>query len=498
MRRSTRGNQRIRYAALSLFVAAGLLYGCATSSTASTYIPLFTPTAAVTPTVELSTPLPARPIYAPGTLVDYISQDGDSLSAIAAHFNTNVDEILEANPLIPTTITTLQAGTAMKIPIYYKALWGSQFQIIPDSLFVNGPAQIGFNTRAFVNSHPGWLKYYSAFAGGLMRSGGDLIDYVAQTYSISPRLLLAIAEYQTGALSLPDMPANLEEYPLDYEEQYHKGFYLQLVWAATTLNNGYYGWRNGRLNAINRTDGTMEVPDPWQNAATVGIQYYYSQELSINAYSLAIYKEGLYQTYTNLFNDPWQNVQPNIPGNLTQDEMVLPFAAGKTWAYTGGPHSAWSSGEPYAALDFAPPTSVGGCAPSAEFTVAVADGLIVRTEEAVAILDLDKDGDERTGWVVLYLHLASNQMIQPGVMVQSGDIIGHPSCEGGSATGTHIHIARKYNGEWIDADSAVPFNLEGWIAGNGDAPYQGTLKRLGHVVTANELAAGNSAITAGY
>ncbi|HRT92694.1 MAG TPA: hypothetical protein P5516_09465, partial [Anaerolineaceae bacterium] len=73
----------------------------------------------------------------------------------------------------------------------------------------------------------------------------------------------------------------------------------------------------------------------------------------------------------------------------------------------------------------------------------------------------------------------------------------HPSCEGGSATGTHVHIARKYNGEWIEADSVVPFNLEGWVAKNGTVPYQGSLSNFGRVITASDKGLANSYITAG-
>jgi LasA protease len=462
--------------------------------------PIVNPTQTTTTEPESTTTYPTRPAFAPGTLVDYTAQDGDSLSVLASHFNTTVKEILEANPLLPKTITTLQAGFQLKIPIYYKALWGSQFQIIPDALFVNGPAGTGFDTKAFVDSQPGWLKNYTVFADDLMRTGGDLIDLVANNFSISPKVLLALAEYQTGALSQPVMDENLRVYPLGYEDQYHKGFYLQLVWAASLLNNGYYGWRNGRLDEINRSDGTLEIPDPWQNAATVAFQYYFSQKLSISDYNHAIHENGFYLTYKNLFGEPWQSIQPHIPGNLQQPELVLPFARGKTWAFTGGPHESWwGSGEPYGALDFAPPTSGGGCSPTDEFVVAMASGLIVRTEpaHAIVVLDLDADGDERTGWVIYYLHLSKNEMITQGKIVKTGDTIGHPSCEGGSATGTHVHITRKYNGEWIDADSAVPFNLEGWIAKNGALPYQGTLTRKGNVITASDSASGHSAITAG-
>jgi len=481
-----------------VLLSFSLLTGCVqTQQRPITQIPVVKPTPEPTASLNPSTPFPSRPVYAPGTLVDYTAQTGDSLPVLAAHFNTNVDEILEANPLLPENITTIQAGWELKIPIYYKALWGSQFKIIPDSLFVNGPAQIGFDVKDFVNSQPGWLKNYTTLVNDKMRSGGEVIDYVAKTFSVSPRLLLAVAEYQAGALSQPVLSPALRDYTLGYEDRYHKGFYLQLVWAANQLNNGYYGWRTGRLDSIIRANDTLEIPDPWQNAATVGIQYYYANVLSYDGYIQAIYENGLYRTYFDLFGDPWLNVQPHIPGNLRQDDLVLPFAEGKTWAFTGGPHAVYGDGEPFGALDFAPPTGGGGCSPTAEFVVAMAPGLIVRTENAVALLDLDMDGDERTGWVIYYLHLGENDMILPGTVVNTGDPLGHPSCNGGDATGTHVHIARKYNGEWIDADSVVPFNLEGWVAKNGNEAYQGSLTRFGYTVTASESSSGHSAITAG-
>lgn len=443
------------------------------------------------------TPIATRPVYDPGTPVDYYAQSGDTLKSVAAHFNTTVKEILDANPELPKTVTTFTPRALIKVPIYYEALWGNAYQIIPDSLFVNGPAQIGFDTREYVNSQPGWLKDYSALAGDETRKGGDLIDYVAKVYSISPRLLLAIAEFQAGALTESILDPEKETYPLGYADPYHKGLYLQLVWAANTLNNGYYGWRSGILDTITRLNGTIEHPDPWQNAATVALQNYFSLLLPIDQYTHAIYSDGMAKTYSELFGNPWENVIDNIPGQLEQPAFVLPFAPGKTWTYTGGPHAAWGNGEPLAALDFAPATGVGGCVDTIEYAVAVAGGQVVRSEGAIAMLDLDQDGDERTGWVIMYLHLAARDKVRPGVLVKTGDPLGHPSCEGGSATGTHVHIARKYNGEWIEAEGALAFNLEGWSAGNGLESYEGTLKKFGRTVRASTIADPESQITAG-
>jgi murein DD-endopeptidase MepM/ murein hydrolase activator NlpD len=127
-------------------------------------------------------------------------------------------------------------------------------------------------------------------------------------------------------------------------------------------------------------------------------------------------------------------------------------------------------------------------------TTAVADGLVVRDGNGLLLLDLDRDGDERTGWVVLYLHIAKEGRVPVGTQVRAGDPLGFPSCEGGRATGTHIHVARKYNGEWIEADGPVPFELSGWRPIRGDQPYRGWLVKGEMMVLASENPDGRSLI----
>ena len=96
-------------------------------------------------------------------------------------------------------------------------------------------------------------------------------------------------------------------------------------------------------------------------------------------------------------------------------------------------------------------------------------------EEGILVLDLDGDGDKHTGWVVFYLHIAARDRVPVGTLVKAGDFLGYPSCEGGRSTGTHIHIARKYNGEWMVADGVIPFVLSGWRPERGNEPYEGWL-----------------------
>lgn len=462
-----------------LFILCALTFSSCAPREANTAIrTMITPLA---PTA-LPAPTSGRPQYAPGELVDYIAQNGDTLPALAQRFNTSVEEIFQANPIIPRDATTMPVGLPMKIPIYYLPLWGLAYQSLPDSAFINGPAQIGFNTSAFLASTDGWLKNYRVYAGEKSRNGAEMVEYVAVNYSVSPRLLLAILEYQTGALTQPDSPS--QKFALGFRRAYYDTPYLQLIIAANILNNGYYGWRNGTLTEFELPDGSITRPDPWQNAGSVALQYYFSRTQTGQAYLASIGPDGLAHTYATFFGDPQLDASIGIPGSLQQPPLRFPFLAGHIWAYTSGPHTGWGSGEPYAALDFAPASDVTGCYTVARdlFSTAMADGLIVRADVDGVIVDLDKDGDERTGWVLYYLHTAADSRITVGKEVKAGDPIGYPSCEGGSATGTHVHIARKYNGEWISASGPLAFDLEGWVAGGEERA--GTLTRGARTVIA--------------
>lgn len=484
---------RMTTRALGVVAVAGMLLASCSGASVSPSSPPTEPSGSRTPGIPSlgsvpATPIPSRPNFKPGELVNYTAQTGDTVPALAARFNTTASEIVAANPLIPGDATTMPPGLPMKIPIYFRSLWGSAYQILPDAAFVNGPEQVGFNTSAFVATKSGWYGKYRTYAAGRDRTGAEVVDYVATHWSVSPRLLLAILEHQAGGLSQTRPPAR--RYILDFEQPLYAGAtnlnYLQLVWAANTLNNGYYGWRSGELTEFYTPDGTIIRPDPWQNAATVALQYFFSRTQTGEDYEATVGPAGFIQSYRALFGDPYAAGSVLIPGSLHQPQLSLPYQRKQIWTYTGGPHTGWGTGAPLAAIDFAPPCDGPGCAGLTPETraAAMADGLVVRSGPDGVVLDLDQDGDERTGWTLLYLHLAARGRVILGSELKAGDPIGYPSSEGGEATGTHVHVARKYNGEWILADGPLAFDLDGWIAHEGDAPYLGTLERNGITVTA--------------
>lgn len=145
------------------------------------------------------------------------------------------------------------------------------------------------------------------------------------------------------------------------------------------------------------------------------------------------------------------------------------------WFYTGGPHAGWGDGSPRAAIDIAPPASMG-CIVSPDFAIAAAAGHVVASEHARVILNLN-GGFQGSGWSLVYMHIADTGRIIKGTDVNTGDRIGHPSCEGGIATGTHLHFARLYNGQWLSADGVLPLNLSGWLFHNLPEEYDGTAAR---------------------
>ncbi len=226
---------------------------------------------------------------------------------------------------------------------------------------------------------------------------------------------------------------------------------------------------------------------PGKTRLTVALQHYFARILSPSEFFFAISPDGFQKTYKQLFGVFPENLNA-IPGSLKQPAFRLPFADDKSWAYTGGPHPAWGDAPPYAAVDFAPPSTVSGCVYSDEWVVAPAEGVIARTGNGVAVLDLDGDGDERTGWNIFFLHLLTTSIPPIGTHLDQGQPIGHPSCDGGTSTGTHVHLARKFNGEWISAGGIIPFEFDDWKVVNGARPYLGFMRRYSSIVIANEAA----------
>lgn len=442
----------------------------------------------IPPTPEVS-PTQSPPIL-------YYTQAGDTLPVVAVRFGVDPVEIISPDPLPAETL--LRPNQLLIIPNVLVNITSPQ-KLMPDSEVVYSPSALDIDLEALIQKEGGYLSGYKEWLGLTQwTSGADVIYRVALENSINPRLLLALLEYQSGWVS--GQPGNLAilDYPLGKIETHRDGLYQQLAWAVNQLSVGYYGWREGRLTEIRFSDGVTARLSPDLNAGTVALQYYFSQVYDTQGWVQALDPtNGFPALYERMFGNPWVRalqVEPLYPPDLVQPDLILPFFFGQMWVYTGGPHGAWEHDGAMAALDFAPAGDKPGCQETNAWALAVAPGQVVRSDNGVVLVDLDGDGLEQTGWAIMYLHIATAGRITNGKWVETGDLIGKPSCEGGRSTGTHLHIARKYNGEWIAADGPLPFVLDGWMAHAGSAPYEGSLTRDGATITASTVGSFESRI----
>ena len=433
------------------------------------------------------TPLPVRQVPETITVFHTVAR-GETLFSIAQRYAVTVDSLIALNALAnPDALAVGQVLQVSQVP----SRTAPAHRLLPDSELVYGPGYVGFSVAEVTARYSGWFNQYGEEIEGRWYSASEVVELVARQYSVGPRVLLALLELRGGWLTNPAPSPEARMYPLGYEREYWDGLYLQLSLAANGLNRGFYGWVNNSLWVVQLDSGEYVQLSSEINAGTAGVQCallfgqtYDAWEASLNPND----PQGFLMTYRTLFGDPFSYaVEPLLPLDGATPLLALPWPRGETWYYTGGPHGGWDAGSAWAALDFVPGTEPLGCTRALQRATAAAPGLIVYSDHGMVLQDLDGDGFAGTGWVLLYLHIATEGRVPVGAALQTGDPIGHPSCEGGVSYATHLHFARRFNGVWIAAEHPQwPLVMDGWRAGATERAYSGTLTRNGEVRTACE------------
>jgi LasA protease len=447
------------------------------------------------------TPNPTRvaqvvPIEQGGT---YTVKPGDTLAQIATAAGTTLETLMQTNGILNPDL--LEVGQVLTIPDMANApvveappTGGTDMKLLPDSEVVYGPTAADFDVREYVKLKNGFLRAYSDERNGEYVTGVELLYEVSTTYSINPRLLLALLEYRGQWLSEPTVSEDSQTYPMGLVDANRAGLYNQLLDAANALNAGYYGWKYRGLTTITFADGRSVEIAPNLNPGTAAVQYFFSRSNTLEGWTQDVSEGGFFQVYLAMFGDPFASAyEPMIPSDLSQPSLTFPFGKGETWYFTGGPHGGYNTGSAWSSVDFAPPNppdsliaEQGYCYVSPYYVTAAAPGVIARSGNGFIILDLDFDGNEHTGWTLVYLHINDDEnLVKPGTRVETGDRLGKPSCQGGFSSATHLHFGRRYNGEWIPVDcfncgSDTPhalFVLDGWtVRGYENQEYQGYME----------------------
>ncbi len=410
---------------------------------------------------------------------------GETLSMIAERYGVTLAALVSANNIADpdhVEVDTLLIIPSQPIVQSDPSINENQ---IPDSERVFGPSMQSVDILTLVPSNS-YLWQMSETVEGVSLNGVEIVRLVAERTRVNPRLLLAALDYRSGWVS--GQNPVVTDKPMGYT--YLVGLYPQLEWTANLLNLGYYSRSEAGLAQLQLVDGTPIAIDPNLNAGMVGVHMWLAQQPDVTfaKWQADAGSDGFFASYRQLFGDPFAYVSEVMPSGLVQPLLTLPWEAGEVWHFSGGPHGGWISGSAWAALDFIPGGEQLGCYVAPQWVTAMADGVVVRSDFGGVVLDLDGDGYAGTGWTILYQHIAPQQRVAVGTRLQRGDRIGHPSCEGGYSTGTHLHVARMFNGRWISADSeSLPFTLSGWVASGSGSEYNGILTR-GNISIAAEAA----------
>ena len=353
-------------------------------------------------------------------------------------------------------------------------------ELLSDSLLLNSPSVLNFKVQAFLDGQPGPLKGYREEMEGRSWSAAETIAFNAVDMGINPQFILVALEARSDVISQAGA-----QVPQREKHPGWPGFYTYVRWLAYRVVTAYDAARYHEADnrATFEDKSSVELP-VGLNAATTAIQVVLAEALPPDRWQA--WAAGDAPAFTRQFREWFGNpyADPDSPDGpaILPPGFGLPFPAGETWYYTGGPHAYDSSGaHPWSSLDFGQPEGLfcpGARPPLNRWVVAAADGIVIQAGEALVVID---HGD---GWRTYYSHIAAQDRVAQWKTVQHGEPLGHPSCEtepGGSTNGTHVHFAAWRAGlGFVDIAGST---LSGWLVSE-TRHYDGTLERDGVLKTA--------------
>lgn len=286
-----------------------------------------------------------------------------------------------------------------------------------------------------------------------LQAHAEVISHWAGYSSISPKVLLALMEQQTSALSKSS--SLIAQHRPFGELSREAGFSGQVKDVAHQLANMLYA-----EPAVAGADefGAKPVVSPLQALFAAR-----SPQL-VGTQAVADFA----QTYQNLFGKSFDVEKLQLAPSLAASRNTLagpangflqfPFPLGASW-HVGGAHTNTGSGNyPMSSLDM----SKGGGWGSNQSGIWVsssAAGTFKRHSSCFA--EVVHSG----GWSTTYYHLM-NIRYNTGATVSKNAAIANPAntkaqalCNGGASTGPHEHWSLKQNGAWYHLNGVY---LSGW------------------------------------
>ncbi|MET1255662.1 pre-peptidase C-terminal domain-containing protein [Aliikangiella maris] len=276
-------------------------------------------------------------------------------------------------------------------------------------------------------------KYLAENAPHLL-SKSEAISHFAGYSAISPKVILAMIEMQSGLVS--NAAADLESPLAQMSNQY--GFVEQLREMAEQLRE--VGHQEKSLQTTMLSGHMNQLSETFQKL--------FPQEAKMMANATAKSLDTSLPGSSGLTSQPAPSTGLTVsnaaslpPANL----LSLPYPVGKTW-YIGGAHANDGGTGVHSSLDL----STGGFGWGADLSniwvQSAAPGTV--KVHSSCFMEIIHDG----GWSTTYYHM-SDLAWSTGASINRNTNIGHYAsnkaqalCNGGSSTGPHLHFSLKKNG----------------------------------------------------
>jgi len=379
--------------------------------------------------------------------------------------------------LVFPTEGTLQDGEGATVRMQ------SPSALVSDGQFVWGPNVGNFDIAKFLKSIESPLTPYAVD-----------IESWAHYYTLNPRVLLTVLEINFGYLTGLDLqldPAEVRQTIEDTSMDLSLAFY-QHMYKLGDRRKGPLPLGAQAAQSFKFEDGVQAelIWSPSSGSYAVAALEAKGRLKSVDSSIQALGGTDAFDAVFGYFfpdTDPLDttnDLQPDSPP--PDDYFQFPFPLEATWTFSGA-HS-WSGGSSFpdrSSMDFSTPWSNYPDSPYKNTVAAAPGDAVVRVPasgNAPCWVQIDHGG----GWSTHYYHLVnvgSSGAIGPKSRNQLIGGIGEELCNGGFATGPHVHFALFYNGAPYDLEG---LKLSGWTVHEGprdsNAYNTGYLERDGTTV----------------
>ncbi len=369
----------------------------------------------------------------------------------------DVDRAEQPAPTVPVLAPV--GGGAPVEPRDVLPVAPSNTPLFDDLRFTSEPNLTVPAVQALLDAQPGTLKSALMTVGDRNHGVAEVVVGQAYLYSMNPKLLLALLEFQQGLLSNAAPAVDQIEWAMNFrgENEKWRGLYGQIRWAARELRRGVRDYPY--VTELQYKDKDVKGPIPvGLNAASYAVVRVLAQTMTPEELEQVLADGAFISTYANLFEDPRQTLGPLPPpaepflrSPLPKPTYVtsffdhdLPFLTPNgslvSWwgrretkvSYDG--HDGWDYG-------LRPPDPI----------LAAAAGTVVwagNSDDGCGIPARGVVIDHGNGYRTLYWHL-SEISVAIGQTLSAGDQLGIVGATG-CAIGPHLHFQTQYLGRNTD------------------------------------------------